>query len=514
MAVMTRTTATTVAISTKSFVASIGVNAAIDYTDGKYANMQTVLADLSYIGVSLIRTASYFSTMSGRAAYNLAASDGIRFDMLLYTSNALPATMTQLSTFESAHPGSIVAIEGPNEINNFGASYDGLTGAPAAIAYQNALYADVAANPVLAGTTIYSYTMNAGAVSSTGYDYASIHPYAINGNPPLWYLDNNIASFPVGKPFVVTETGYSTLGSQSGGVDAHVQAIYDLDMVFDAKSAGAATVFLYELLDAYPDPSNDLVGNHYGLFDYTNTAKPIAVALHDLTQILGGGPASFSPGTLAYSIAGADSTTHSILLQKATSTFDLIIWDEQTVWNNTTHSEIAPTVHTDTIDFTRMMTTVDIYDPMLGTAPIAVYHDVTSVTLAVGDDPLVVQETAVPVGTVVLDCARKSGSTIAATASDALVIGAAGDTINVTGTGDTFVFHTGFGNETINGYSPGAAAHEVIQFDTSLFANFAALEGAMHQSGNNVVITYDTHDQLVLDNVSVGQLASANFLFV
>jgi len=114
----------------------------------------------------------------------------------------------------------------------------------------------------------------------------------------------------------------------------------------------------------------------------------------------------------------------------------------------------------------------------------------------------------------VLDCARKSGSTIAATASDALVIGAAGDTINVTGTGDTFVFHTGFGNETINGYSPGVAAHEVIQFDTSLFANFAALEGAMHQSGNNVVITYDTHDQLVLDNVSVGQLASANFLFV
>jgi hypothetical protein len=54
----------------------------------------------------------------------------------------------------------------------------------------------------------------------------------------------------------------------------------------------------------------------------------------------------------------------------------------------------------------------------------------------------------------------------------------------------------------------------VIQFDKSLFAGFSALQADMHQSGANVVITYDAHDMLVLDHVSMGQLSSANFLFV
>jgi hypothetical protein len=507
---MTKTTA----LSASSFIASIGVNASIDYTDGKYANIHNVLADLKYIGVSLIRTAAYSTGMQGQAAYNLAASDGIRFDMLLYTSDNVTTSVAQMAGFADAHPGALVAIEGPNEINNFGASYDGLTGAAAAIAYQNALYGDVAANAVLAGTTVYSYTMNAGAVSSTGYDFASIHPYAVNGRPPLAYLDNNIASFPAGKPFVVTEAGYSTLPGVSGGVDDHVQAIYDLDTIFDAKSTGAATVFLYELLDAYPDPSNDLVGNHFGLFDYANNPKPIATALHDLTQILGGGPASYSPGTLSFSITGADSTAHDMLLQKATSVFDLVIWDEQTIWNNTTHSEIAPVSHTESIRFARLMETVDVYDPMLGSTPIAVYHDVSSISLAVGDDPLVVEVTAVPTATPSIDGARMTSKTIEASASGMLIVGAAGDTIDATGNRDTFVFHKGFGAETINGFAPGAASGDVIQFDKSLFASFSALQADMHQSGSNVVITYDAHDTLVLDHVSIGQLSSANFLFV
>jgi hypothetical protein len=504
-------TKTTVA-SAASFVASIGVDAEIDYTDGKYANIQNVLADLKYIGISLIRTAAYFSGMQGQAAYNLAASDGIRFDMLLYT-NATPGnSVTQMANFAAAHPGALVSIEGPNEINNFGASYDGLTGAPAAIAFQNALYADVGANAVLRGTTVYSYTMNAGASSTTGYDYASIHPYANNGAAPLAYLDRNMAGIPAGKPFVATESGYSTLPGVSGGVDDHTQAIYDLDMIFDAKSAGAATVIVYELLDAYPDATNTNLGNHYGLFDYSNAAKPAAVALHDLTTILGGGPSSYTPGSVSFSISGADKTTNSIALQKATNTFDVLIWDEQTIWNNTTHSEIAPVSHTDTIRFANVQATIDVYDPILGTTPIAVYHDVSSISLAVGADPLIVEITHEPTATA--STAAKPAKTIAAAASGMVIVGAKGDVIKAAGNGDTFVFHTGFGIEHVDGFLPGAASGDVIQFDKGLFANYAALEGAMQQSGSNVVITYDAHEKLVLDHVSMTQLSSANFMFV
>ena len=495
-----------------SFVASIGIDAEIDYTDGKYANIQNVLADLKYIGVSLIRTAAYWTGMQGQAAYNLAASSGIRFDMLLYTNNTPANSVTQMANFAAAHPGALAAIEGPNEINNFGASYNGLTGAPAAIAFQNALYADVGASSVLHGTTVYSYTMNAGASSTTGYDYAAIHPYANNGAAPLAYLKSNLASIPSGKPFVATESGYSTLPGVSGGVDAHVQAIYDLDMIFDAKSAGAATVILYELLDAYPDATNTNTGNHYGLFDYSNAAKPAAVALHDLTTILGGGPSSFTPGSVSYTIGGADKTTNSLALQKATNVFDVVIWDEQTIWNNTTHSEIAPVTHSDTIRFANVQATIAVYDPISGTTPIAVYHNVASITLAVGADPLIVEATHL--ATTASAAKASASKTIEAVASGMVIVGAKGDVIKAGGNDDTFVFHKGFGNETIDGFLPSPASGDVIQFDKSLFANFAALEGAMQQSGSNVVITYDAHDHLVLDHVSMSQLSSANFMFV
>jgi len=502
---MTKTNATSAA----AFVASIGVDAAIDYTDGKYANIQTDLADLKYLGVSLIRTDAYFTGMTGQAAYNLAASSGIRFDMLLYANGTPANSVAQLAAFATAHPGSIAAVEGPNEVNNFAASYNGLTGAAAAVAFQNALYADVGADATLNGTTVYSYTMNAGATSTTGYDYAAIHPYANNANAPLAYLKSNMTAIPTGKSFVVTETGYSTLSTASGGVDGHTQAIYNLDMIFDAKAAGAATVFVYELLDAYADASGTSTGNHFGLFDYSGNAKPAAVALHDLTTILGGGTTSYIPGTVSYTIGGADATTSSMVLQKSTNTFDVVIWDEQKIWNNTTHAEIAPVSHTDTIHFANVQATIDVYDPILGTTPIAVYHNVSTISLAVGADPLVVEITHQASAT-----ASSSAKAITAVASGMTITGISGAAITATGIEDTFAFHSGFGLEQITGFAPGAASGDVIQFDKALFANYAAVEGAMHQSGANVVISYDAHDQITLNHVTMAQLTAANFMFV
>ncbi len=502
------------ATSAARFVASIGVNASINYTDGKYANIQTVLADLKYIGVSLIRTAAYVPGMQGQSAYNLAASQGIRFDMLLYANPAPQTSVAQMAAFASAHPGALVSIEGPNEINNFGVAYRGLTGAAAAVSFQNDLFADIRANGVLNGTTVYSYTMNAGASSTTGYDVATIHPYAVNGAAPLLYLHNNLAAVPAAKPFAVTEAGYSSLGSASGGVDAHVQAIYDLDTLFDAHAAGAQSAFLYELLDAYADPAGTLVGNHFGLFDIGNAPKPAAVALHNLTQILGGGPASYSAGGLSWSITGADKTAGAMLLQKATNLFDLVVWDEQPIWNSASHSEVAASTHTEALRFARIMQTVAVYDPLLGTTPIATYHDVSSIALPLGADPLVVELTPVPTWTPAMDGARAASKSIEATASGMLIVGAAGDTITATGNRDTFALHAGFGNETITGFVGGTAPADVIQFDKGLFDSFAAVQGAMHQVGDSVVITYDAHDQLVLNHVGMAQLSASNFLFV
>ena len=54
-----------------------------------------------------------------------------------------------------AYPGSIIAIEGPNEVNNFAVNYEGLTGTAGAQAFQADLYAAVNASPILQDIPVY-----------------------------------------------------------------------------------------------------------------------------------------------------------------------------------------------------------------------------------------------------------------------------------------------------------------------------------------------------------------------
>lgn len=381
----------TIATLASAFIASLGIGAPIHYTDGKYVHLETVLADLDYIGIHQIRTGAWWHGMQGEGAYHIAARRGVRFDMLINATDALDKAVSQMAQFAAAHPGSIAAIEGPNEINNFGAHYRGRTGAAAAVAFQDDLYARLATDPVLHATPVYSYTMNAGATSISGYDFAAIHPYAIDGRPPRWFLDNNIATVPPGKRFVMTETGYPTLPSNKNGVDAEAQAVYNLDMMFDAAKEGAAAVYLYELLDAYPDPADADPGKHFGVFDYDNRPKPMAVALHNLTRLLASEHAAFAPASLDFELAGGQGTARTLLLQKAPNVFDVLVWDEAPLWNRQAHRALAPVVHRRTIRFGAAQAIVAVFDPLRGIAPVAIHHGAASVTLSLGSHPLVVE---------------------------------------------------------------------------------------------------------------------------
>jgi hypothetical protein len=381
-----------IATLASAFLASLGIGAPIHYTDGQYVRIATVLADLDYLGIHQIRTGPWFHGMQGEQAYHTAARAGVRFDMVLNTTDTMGQSVAQMAQFAAAHPGALAAIEGPNEINNFGAHYRGMTDAAAAVMFQDDLYRAIAANPVLRGTTVFSYTMNAGASSTTGYDYAAIHPYAVAGRPPRAFLDTNIASVPAGKPFVLTETGYPTLASDKDGVDAHTQAVYNLDMVFDAARAGAAAIYLYELLDAYPDPDGTHAGSHFGLFDHTNAPKPAAVALHNLHRILDGGgafaPGSPDPGSLDIT---ADPAVRTLLLHKAPGVFDLVVWDEQPLWNRQSHTRIVPQTHRRAIRFGPVPATLAVFDPMRSTTPLAMKHDTARLDLDLGEDPLIIE---------------------------------------------------------------------------------------------------------------------------
>ena len=114
----------------------------------------------------------------------------------------------------------------------------------------------------------------------------------------------------------------------------------------------------------------------------------------------------------------------------------------------------------------------------------------------------------------VLDGSAGNQVVTANAAADTL-IGGSGDTLNgAADGGDTFVFHTGFGPETVDNFVATGTNHDVLQFDTSVFADWAHLLGATTQQGSDLAITLDPGDVITLKNVSLASFTSADAHFV
>ncbi|WP_210247285.1 endo alpha-1,4 polygalactosaminidase [Blastochloris sulfoviridis] len=86
--------------------------------------------------------------------------------------------------------------------------------------------------------------------------------------------------------------------------------------------------------------------------------------------------------------------------------------------------------------------------------------------------------------------------------------GAGADTLAGGGGADTFVFEAGFGNDRITDFG---VADDVIQFDSDLFADYAAVLAAASQVGADTVIAFDAENTLTLANVEKSSLLLANF---
>ena len=200
----------------------------------------------------------------------------------------------------AAVPGSITAVEGANEINNFPLTFNGVSGLQGAIDLQEALYADVHSDHNSAGVPVdYLTGYDAGSIgpgpnpyTTAGLaDYDTQHPYPTYGQAPAWFLNpsNSLPNEgPVYGPAVYTETGYSTYGGSSGGlvaVNQDVQAKYTLDLLMDAAKDGISKTYLYQLMDAY-QPGSPQGDDGFGLFDPNNAPKEAATAIHNLTTIL------------------------------------------------------------------------------------------------------------------------------------------------------------------------------------------------------------------------------------
>lgn len=472
---------TTTSLRAADFLNAIGVEAKLNYTDGGYRSITNVLADINYLGIDLIRAAApnKDGNLGGQNDYIKAANADIRFDFVVNGNKDLGSTVSQIANFATAHSGSVYAVEGPNEIDHQPITYAGLSGGTAAIAYQDDLYDAIESNSVLAGTNVYSFSLGSGATPTGGYTAVSLHPYPSSGKEPLSTLMGNLNLAPAGASSVVTETGYSTASTVPSGVDQITQAKLTLNVIFDAMKQGAQGVYLYELMDAYADPSGTNLLEHYGLFDNSNAPKLAATAIHNLTSILadsGSDSATFATQALDYTVTNASSADSNMEIQKSSGVYDIVFWAEPTIWNNSTHSEVTAPTTQEVLDLGNVIADVKIYDPLTGTIAISQASGVSQLTVGVSDHPVIIEVD--PTGTRSVQSANPVGTTASTSAATNINGTSASETLNgtagsdiISGLGGSDVIHAGGGDDIVIAAPGRSVVDGGDGFDTVSFGN-------------------------------------------
>ncbi|MBY3173509.1 calcium-binding protein [Rhizobium leguminosarum] len=389
------------AVRINDIIRSFGIDTHIDYTDGKYSNVGEVVKALDYLGLDTVRdhAPNSASDPNGQTHLGDAAEVGVQFVFSAQREVDPAAVAQRLHAFVQAHPGSVVGIEGPNEVNNWPVSYHGLSGQAAAVAYQKDLSAAVNADPLLKNIPVLGFT---GYTVASASDYTTIHTYAKDGDQPYSWLSREAgvqrAADP-GKPLAITETGYHTsltADSNGGweGVSEATQAKLLLNTLMDGAALGSKNTFIYELLDAYSDPQGANQEKHFGLFHLDYSAKPAATAIHNLTEILeddGATKASFSAGTVNYSIDGLPSSARSLLTEKSDGSYQIIIWNEPDIWNQSSDTAIQAAATAVKVNLGASFGSVKVFDPLTGTTAIKSLSNVSSLTLDVVDHPLIIE---------------------------------------------------------------------------------------------------------------------------
>lgn len=409
------------AVPAMDFLNSMGVCVHIQH--GEDASRMAPL--LKYIGVRNVRDAAD-RNYDTSGLIRLHDEAGLKVVICIGSGARdadLPAVLDMARRLHRA--GALLAIEGPNEPNNFGGvTYRGRSTArdntwmPVA-EMQRDLHAAVKADSELCRYPVFGVSETGAQTDNTGLqfltvppgkeclmpegtrfaDYLNVHNYmyhpswqgladnrvwmaadhtaacrvdGLYGNHGLtWlkkyegYTEDELATVPR----VTTETGVR-VGDSNGEVTEHVQACHYMNVYLAQFSRGWKHTFIYEMID-----DGD---GAFGFFhrDYS-TPRLAAHALHNMTTLLA--DSLTAPcDSLVYSLSTETDCVHDLLLRKHDGSFALVVWGERA-----SGSEKAVL----SLDKSYLL---EVFDPLIGLAPQSRRED-SRLELEVSDHPLIIR---------------------------------------------------------------------------------------------------------------------------
>lgn len=417
-----------VASKAVDFLNSIGAVTHLGQSD---ESVSSIVSEVQYIGIRCLRVGPWTEHVSDWIAIN-SQTHGVVKSVITCSSpgdDMLPTLLNNAKTMANA--GALLALEGPNEPNNFAVTFQGLTSNNSTVMpmakWQREFYRQAKADPVLKNYPVFHsseaggsewdnvglqfLTVPAGSgtlvAEGTQYaDFANVHNYISridhiidnmpwdNASPdevtsfgadgifaeygrtwrdPYLYNGYTNSSDRASLPKVTTETGWRL---NTGQITELQQAKLYLNMYLSQFKRGFAYTFIYMLKEG---PNDDEIG--YGFYDLNWNPRLSATYLHNLTTILADNGTMGTPGTVNYTIPSKPTTVHDLLLQKSNGNYELVVWNERVSGGNDV-----------VVNFGSTYGTVKVYDPIIGTSPINTYTNKNFIKLSgLSDHPNVIE---------------------------------------------------------------------------------------------------------------------------
>lgn len=413
--------------SANEFLNSIGVNSAI-FRRGE--TITRTIECAKYLGFRWIRTDENLNTdEKERDIRDLYEKTGVKVSTSLGSGGNDIAGLIAGSK-RIAALGALLAIEGNNEPNNWGITYQEQQGGRnyswvAVARLHRDMYAAVKADSMLKEYPVWATTETGAETDNVGLQYltvpkedisvieefrgatfadvANCHNYFVHpGWQPLqnnqtWLSSsssNNAKGDHLygnyGKTWskkyrgytneqlkdisrVTTETGVTI----SDVITEEIQARLYLSCYLAQFAQGWSHTAMYIMRDRSDEDGNQ----SFGFYDRNYKPRQAAHYLHNMTSILKDNITHADLGYLSYSIPNQPTAVHDLLLQKSDGTFMLVIWGELYAGGS---SNI-------TIKLGRTYDEIKIYDPTTGKTAVNTLQNVNFVPLTMTNHPYILE---------------------------------------------------------------------------------------------------------------------------